>query len=66
MLGDAGSSPVALRAEIRKVRSLTSKPFGVDLLLPSNVARTARAANGDAADWRAGVPQSSWDAIAEL
>jgi nitronate monooxygenase len=39
VLGGAGSTPDQLRAEIRKVRSLTDKPFGVDLLLPSNVVR---------------------------
>jgi NAD(P)H-dependent flavin oxidoreductase YrpB (nitropropane dioxygenase family) len=36
VLGGTGYSPDRLREEIRKVRSLTSKPFGVDLLLPSN------------------------------
>lgn len=35
MLGGVAYSPDALRAEIRKVRSLTDKPFGVDLLLAS-------------------------------
>jgi nitronate monooxygenase len=36
VLGGAGFSPELLREEIRKIRSLTDKPFGVDLLLPSN------------------------------
>lgn len=35
MLGGVAYSPDELRAEIRKVRSLTDKPFGVDLLLAS-------------------------------
>ena len=36
VLGGAGWGAERLREEIQKVRSLTNKPFGVDLLLPSN------------------------------
>jgi NAD(P)H-dependent flavin oxidoreductase YrpB (nitropropane dioxygenase family) len=36
VIGGAGFAPERLREEINKVRSMTSKPFGVDLLLPSN------------------------------
>ena len=36
VIGGVGYSPDALREEIRKVRSLTDKPFGVDLLLAPN------------------------------
>ncbi|MDE0885665.1 MAG: nitronate monooxygenase [Myxococcota bacterium] len=36
VLGGVGFSPAALSEEIRKIRSLTDKPFGVDLLLASN------------------------------
>lgn len=36
VLGGAGFSPERLRQEINVVRSMTDKPFGVDLLLPSN------------------------------
>lgn len=36
VLGGAGYGPGRLREEINKLRSLTGKPFGVDLLLPSN------------------------------
>jgi nitronate monooxygenase len=36
VIGGAGFSPERLREEINQVRSMTSKPFGVDLLLPSN------------------------------
>jgi enoyl-[acyl-carrier protein] reductase II len=38
-LGMAGSSPSAIRDEMRRVRDLTDKPFGVDLLaaLPEDV-----------------------------
>jgi NAD(P)H-dependent flavin oxidoreductase YrpB (nitropropane dioxygenase family) len=64
VLGGAGSSPDALRDQIRKVRAATSKPFGVDLLLPSNVASVP--SSGDGGDWRAQVPQLYWDTINEL
>ena len=36
VIGGVAYAPDDLRAEIRKVRSLTDKPFGVDLLLSSN------------------------------
>ncbi len=36
VIGGAGFSAEKLREEIAKIRSLTDKPFGVDLLLPSN------------------------------
>ena len=36
VIGGVAYSPDVLRAEIRKVRSLTDKPFGVDLLLSPN------------------------------
>lgn len=36
VIGGVAYSPDALRAEIRKARSLTDKPFGVDLLLSPN------------------------------
>ena len=36
VIGGAGFSPERLREEINKVRGMTDKPFGVDLLLPSN------------------------------
>ncbi|MHB8577521.1 MAG: NAD(P)H-dependent flavin oxidoreductase [Dehalococcoidia bacterium] len=70
VLGGAGSSPEALREQIRLVREHTSKPFGVDLLLPSNVAApVAPSGNGgtaSAGDWRAQVPAEYWEAINAL
>jgi NAD(P)H-dependent flavin oxidoreductase YrpB (nitropropane dioxygenase family) len=36
VIGGAGFGPDRLREEINTVRSMTDKPFGVDLLLPSN------------------------------
>ena len=38
VVGATGYTPDELREMIRKVRSLTDKPFGIDLLLPSNLA----------------------------
>ena len=42
-LGMAGRSPDEIRKEMRKVRQLTKKPFGVDLLaaVPESLERTA-------------------------
>ena len=40
VVGATGYTPDELREMIRKLRSLTDKPFGVDLLLPSNIADT--------------------------
>jgi nitronate monooxygenase len=36
VIGGAGFAPERLREEINKIRAMTDKPFGVDLLLPSN------------------------------
>jgi NAD(P)H-dependent flavin oxidoreductase YrpB (nitropropane dioxygenase family) len=36
VIGGAGFGPERLREEINTVRGMTDKPFGVDLLLPSN------------------------------
>ena len=36
VLGGSGYGPERLREEINKIRGLTDKPFGVDLLLPAN------------------------------
>ncbi len=36
VLGGSGYGPERLREEINKVRGMTDKPFGVDLLLPAN------------------------------
>jgi nitronate monooxygenase len=65
VLGGAGFGPDALREEIRQIRSLTDKPFGVDLLMPSNAVRVEAPANGGT-DWRSQIPQEYWDAIDAL
>jgi NAD(P)H-dependent flavin oxidoreductase YrpB (nitropropane dioxygenase family) len=66
VLGGAGFAPDALRAEIRSVRSLTDKPFGVDLLMPSNSVQVSPAGNGGSDGWRAQIPAEYWDAIGAL
>ncbi len=38
VVGATGYTPEELHGMIAKVRSLTDKPFGVDLLLPSSIA----------------------------
>jgi NAD(P)H-dependent flavin oxidoreductase YrpB (nitropropane dioxygenase family) len=65
VIGGAGSNPDRLREEIRKVRSLTDKPFGVDLLFPSNAVRVA-GNGGSAADWRTQIPPQYWEGIRGL
>ena len=69
VLGGAGFGPDALRAEIRRIRSLTDRPFGVDLLFPSNTVRVG-GDGGDggsgATDWRSQIPQEYWDALARI
>lgn len=41
VLGMAGTSPDFIRAQMRKVKSLTDRPFGVDLLAASPESLTA-------------------------
>ncbi len=38
VMGGTGCGPEEIRARIREIRSLTDKPFGVDLLLPVSMA----------------------------
>jgi nitronate monooxygenase len=64
VLGGAGFAPDALRAEIRRIREMTDKPFGVDLLFPTNAVRPVEAAQGG--DPRALIPQEYWDIIKRL
>jgi nitronate monooxygenase len=72
VIGGVAYSPDALRDEIRKVRSLTDKPFGVDLLLSPNflipLPRGARKAMASAqsAARPAQLPQAHLDAIARI
>ena len=42
VLGAAGFPPDRLEAQIRRIQDLTDRPFGVDILVPSNVAATSQ------------------------
>lgn len=46
VLGCSGLSPEEIRRRIREVRSLTDKPFGVDLLLPASLAPASTTRSG--------------------
>jgi NAD(P)H-dependent flavin oxidoreductase YrpB (nitropropane dioxygenase family) len=49
IVGAASMPPDEIERQVRRIRDLTSKPFGVDVLLPSGVARPAvRGAEGSA------------------
>jgi len=65
VIGGAGFSPERLREEINQLRSMTNKPFGVDLLLPSNYM--GGAASGEMPrDPRDLIPQATRDGIRKL
>ena len=42
IIGAASMPPEEIERQVRRVRDLTSKPFGVDVLLPSGVAAAPR------------------------
>ena len=46
VMGGAGLAPEEIRARIREIRSLTDKPFGVDLLLPASMAEVVDTRDG--------------------
>ncbi|MYA53204.1 MAG: nitronate monooxygenase [Dehalococcoidia bacterium] len=62
VIGGSGYGPDRLREEINKVRSLTDRPFGVDLLLPSNYMGEA-AKKPPPADPRELVPDEVRDGL---
>ncbi len=65
VLGGAGFGPQALRAEINRIRSMTNKPFGVDLLLPSNFM--GGAASGEMPkDPRELIPAGTYAAVRKM
>ncbi|HEY8121925.1 MAG TPA: nitronate monooxygenase [Myxococcota bacterium] len=67
VMGGVAYSPDVLRAEIRKIRSLTKKPFGVDLLLSPNFLVPRRSGGGAGGAPRADkLPQPHLDAIARI
>jgi nitronate monooxygenase len=58
VLGAAGLGPEAIHEQCAKVRGLTKKPFGVDILLPGNTAEAPPAArNGGEAP---SPPRDPW------
>jgi NAD(P)H-dependent flavin oxidoreductase YrpB (nitropropane dioxygenase family) len=65
VIGGAGFAPERLREEINKVRSMTDKPFGVDLLLPSNYMGGA-AAGEMPRDPRELVPQETLAGVQKI
>jgi len=50
IVGAATMPPDEIERQVRRIRDLTSKPFGVDILLPSGVARPEAPANGGGGD----------------
>ena len=46
VFGGSGFTPEELRQKIRKVRELTDRPFGVDLLLPASIQRMPTSSQG--------------------
>lgn len=65
VIGGAGFGPDRLREEIRKIRTMTDKPWGVDLLLPSNFM--GGAASGEMPrDPRDLIPQETRTRLREI
>jgi len=65
VIGGVAYSPDELRAQIRKVRSLTDKPFGVDLLLSSIFLIPFGSASLPSPD-RSELPKEQVDAIQRI
>lgn len=71
VLGASGYSIAELRRAIREIREKTDKPFGVDLLLPKNIAGTEELAQAGAeaiplSDILKTLPQPYQDWIAKM
>ncbi len=66
VIGGAGFSPERLREEINTVRSMTDKPFGVDLLLPSNFMGGAAAGGEMPQDPRELIPAETYAGVRKL
>lgn len=69
VIGAVAYSPQALRAEINKVRSLTDKPFGVDLLLSPNFlvpVGASRAKTGRSSRPPVRIPEEAIDAVKKI
>jgi NAD(P)H-dependent flavin oxidoreductase YrpB (nitropropane dioxygenase family) len=61
VVGATGYTPDEMREMIRKVRSFTDKPFGIDLLLPSNLAES-----GDREQFSASLPAENIEFVKGL
>jgi nitronate monooxygenase len=57
IIGGLGRSPDELRSEIRQVRELTSRPFGVNHVIASSTPRRSRS------HWPSGSPSSRWRGV---
>lgn len=68
VIGGVAYSPDRLREQIRKVRSLTDRPFGVDLLLSPNflVPRAAAPERERSGPPRVKLPEESLKAVREI
>jgi NAD(P)H-dependent flavin oxidoreductase YrpB (nitropropane dioxygenase family) len=66
VMGGVAYSPDVLRAEIRKIRSLTTKPFGVDLLLAPNFLLPRGSSRAAAAPRVDRLPKAHLEAIERI
>ncbi len=70
ILGGVAYSPDRLREEIRKVRSLTDKPFGVDLLLAPNflipIGKREREAAAKMANTKPKLPEQHVETVRKI
>src|SRR3970040_2438076 len=65
IIGAATMGPDELREEIRKVRELTDKPFGVDILLPSmgTIPQTPGTSLGGPVEGEGDIPRNWRDML---
>lgn len=66
VIGATGLTPDAVRSVIREVRQLTSRPFGVDLLLPRKVAAETESARSDVRDYVRNTYPRHWAFVDEM
>ena len=66
VMGGVAYSPDQLRAEIRKIKSMTDKPFGVDLLLSPNFLFPRGKTSMPSGPTRNQLPQEALDVIAQI
>jgi nitronate monooxygenase len=66
VIGGAGYAADRLREEIQKLRSLTDRPFGVDLLLPAGFMGGAAAQAEMPADPRELIPASAREGVRKI